>query len=127
MLSIQSGKFLAHKHRVADSFYAPARDRVERGRAQRFPSAQAETGVMQGTSQGVSNHQTLRKHSVIMSAVCANREKLVTAARQDEVFAIYLPEGHRSVGKITNENSISKIRFLDVFRFCHISTYARVT
>jgi hypothetical protein len=62
-----------------------------------------------------------------MSAVCAHREKLITAAHQDDVFAIYLPESHRSVGKIAKKNSISEIALLDVFRFCHISTYARVT
>jgi len=77
---------------------------------------------MQGTSQGVPNNETLREHSMVMSAVCANRKKLVTAAHQDHVFAIYLTEGHRSIGKIAKEKSTSKIAFLSFFRFCHVST-----
>ncbi len=71
--------------------------------------------------------EPLRKHPVVMSAVGAHREKLVTAAHQDDVFAIYLPQGHRSVGKITNENSIFEIALLRVFRFCHVFTCARAT
>ena len=50
-----------------------------------------------------------------MSAVCAHRQNLVTAAHQDYVFARYLTEGHRSIGKIANGKSISEITFLSFF------------
>jgi hypothetical protein len=77
---------------------------------------------MQGTSQSVPNHETLRKHPVVMSAVCANRKNLVTAAHQDYVFAVYLTKDHRSIREIANEKSIPKIALLSFFRFCHVST-----
>ncbi len=114
------GEFLPHEQFVADPFYAPARDGVERGRPQRFPSAQAETGVMQRTSHCIPNDEALRQHSVVVSAVCANRQKFVPAAHQDHVFAACLTERHCSVGKVANEKSISKVAFLNFFLVFHV-------
>jgi hypothetical protein len=58
-----------------------------------------------------------------MSATRAKREEFLAAAHQDHVFAIYLPEGHRSIGKIANGESFSKIAFR-FFRLCHIYSRA---
>jgi hypothetical protein len=46
-----------------------------------------------------------------VSAGTPNREELVAAAHQDDVFAIYLSEGHRSIGKIANQETLPKIAF----------------
>jgi hypothetical protein len=50
MFSIRAGEFFSHEHLVANGFYSPMWDWIEGGRTQRFTAAQAETGVMQGTS-----------------------------------------------------------------------------
>jgi hypothetical protein len=55
-----------------------------------------------------------------MGATCANREEFVAAAHQEHVFAIYLAEGHFSIGKIANEESLSKVAFR-IFRHVYAS------
>ena len=60
MFSFQSGELLPNENFVANFFYTPARDWVERRRAQGFSSPQAETGMMQRTSQGIPNDEALR-------------------------------------------------------------------
>jgi hypothetical protein len=112
-------EFLPHENLVTHPFDSPARDGVERRRAEGFSRAQAETGMMPRASHGVPNDETLGKRPVVMSALCADRENLVTAAHQDHVFAIDLTESHRSISEIANRTSVSKIGFLSLFRFCH--------
>jgi hypothetical protein len=81
---------------------------------------EAETGVMQGASQGVSNNQALRKRSVVVRTVCPDRKKRLAPAHQDDVFATYLTDGDGTVGKIANEEPNSKVAFLWFFGFSHI-------
>jgi hypothetical protein len=88
MFWIGAGEFFSHEYLVANSFYAPMLDWVEGGRTQRFIAAQTETGVMQRTTQGIPNDETLRQRSMVMSAICANREKFLAAAHHGRVFAI---------------------------------------
>jgi hypothetical protein len=97
----------------------PARYRVERGGTQRFSGTEAETGMMQRTSQSVSNNEAFRKLSVVMRAACANCKELVTSAHQDDIFAPYLTSGDRAFVKIANEHTLGKIALFSLFAFCH--------
>jgi hypothetical protein len=119
LFSTEFGKLLADIDPVVNSFHMPARYRVERGGTQRFSGMEPETGMMQGTSQSVSNNEAFRKLSVVMRAACANRKELVASAHQDDVFAPYLTSGDRPVGKIANEQTLCKIALLSFFVFCH--------
>jgi hypothetical protein len=47
---------------------------------QRFSGTETETGMMQRTSQSVSDYQAQRKLSVVVRAVCANRKEIITSA-----------------------------------------------
>jgi hypothetical protein len=111
-------EFLPHENLVIHLFDSPARDRVERWRAEGFSRAQAEAGMMPRASHGVPNDETLRKRPVVMSALCADRENLVTPAHQGHVFAIDLTQSHHSISEIANRKSVSKIGSI-FFRFCH--------
>jgi hypothetical protein len=97
----------------------PARYRVERGGTLRFSDTEAETGMMQRTSQSVSNNKAFRKLSVVMRAACANRKELVASAHQDDIFAPYLTTCDRAVVKIANEQTFGKIALFSVFAFRH--------
>jgi hypothetical protein len=102
MLSIWIGEFFSHEHLVANDFCAPMWNWIEGRGTQRFTAAQAETGVVQGAPHSVPNDEPLRQRCVVMSAVCTNREKLVAIPDQYGVLAIYLSQGHCSIGKISN-------------------------
>jgi hypothetical protein len=82
LFSTKFWKLLPDKYPVVNSFHMPARYRVERGGTQRFSSTKTETGMMQRTPQSLSNNQALRKLSVLVRAVCANRKKLIASAHQ---------------------------------------------
>jgi hypothetical protein len=119
LFSTEFRKLLADEDPVVNSFHMPARYRVERGGTQRFSGTEAETGMMQRTSQSVSNNEAFRKLSVVMRAACANRKELVTSAHQDDIFAPYLASGDRAVVKIANEQTLGKIALFSFFAFCH--------
>jgi hypothetical protein len=119
VLSIWIWEFFSHEHLVANSFHAPMWDWVEGGRTQCFTAAQAEAGVVLGASHSVPNDEPLRQRCVVMSAVCTNREKIVAIPDQDGILAFYLPQGHCSIGKISNQESLPEIVFRS-FRLCHI-------
>src|SRR3984893_14734288 len=60
----------------------PARDWVQRRRAQRLSGTQAETGVVPGTADSVLDEDPLGERTVVVSAFGADREQLLTATRQ---------------------------------------------
>jgi hypothetical protein len=60
----------------------PARNRVQRRCAQRFPGTQAETCVVPGAANGVPGEDPLSERTVVVGAFGADREQLVPAARE---------------------------------------------
>jgi hypothetical protein len=117
--STELWKLLSNKYSVVNSFHMPARYWVECWGTQRLSSTEAETSMMQGTSQSISNYEAQRELSVVVRAVCANRKKIIASAHQYYVFARYLANGDRSVDKIANGHTIYKIALLRFFVLCH--------
>src|SRR5438876_1155583 len=72
-------EFVSHEHAVAAPLDAPATDGVERGRLDGFARAQTETGVVPRTMHGLADDQSVSEWSVVMGALCADREELVLA------------------------------------------------
>jgi hypothetical protein len=95
-------KLFPDKYFVVNSLHPPAGDRVERGGSHGFSGVEAETGMMQGTTQSVSDNQALRKRSVVVRTVCTDRKKRLAPAHQDDIFATCLTNGDAAVGKIAN-------------------------
>jgi len=52
-----------------------------------------------------------------MSAVCTDREKLVTETCQDYIFALHLTKGHGTICKIADRESIFEIGLLCFYHF----------
>ena len=74
---------------VADQFDAPARDRIERRRTQRFAGAEAEAGVMPRTAHRVPHDQPLGQRPVIVRAVRADGEQAIALPDQDRFLRIH--------------------------------------
>ena len=69
---------LADDDDIAVSLDSPACNRIECGRAYRVAGLQAETGVVPRTSNSLVDDYSVGKRTVIVGAVGANGEDLVT-------------------------------------------------
>src|SRR5262249_18017738 len=89
-----------------------ARHGIECRRGDRFTRAQAETGMMPGTSHGVADDQPLCERSTVMGAGRSDREQLITAAHEEYRVIPDMPTDHPSIRHITEGNALGEIRSL---------------
>ena len=65
-----------------------AHDRVQRRRSQRLAGAQAETGVVPRTADGVIDDESVGERATVMAARGADRIYVVAAAHNDDRRAV---------------------------------------
>jgi len=83
-----SGRRSRNEHLACGLLHAPAAKRIKCGRAQCGPGAQTETGVVQGTSNGVVYDEAQGQRAVIVRALSADRKVLLAAPYQDRFYGI---------------------------------------
>ena len=89
---------------------SPTADRIERRRAQRFAVAQAETGMVPRTAHGVADERSLDERSPVMRARRANREIVVTHAREQDRLTLRVAEQFFAVRENVVVDSRPEIR-----------------
>jgi hypothetical protein len=80
-------------------FDSPACDRLERRRAQRLTGAEAETGVMPRTADGVANEKPFGEWSTVVRTRRPDGEDLASLARDEHWLAVRVPREHAAVGQ----------------------------
>ena len=100
-------------------FDPPARDRVQRRRAQCLSGAEAETGVVPGATDGIRYQHPVGERTVVMGALRADREERSTASCQHHRLPCDLPQDHPAFGEILERDSAGKVgsQFLFSIRF----------
>ena len=71
---------------------SPARQRIQRRRAQRLAGAQAEAGVVPGAAHGVADHQPFGERAAVVGAGRLDREDLAAGLHQQHVFLADMAE-----------------------------------
>jgi hypothetical protein len=72
--------------------------------------------MVQGTAHGVAHDQAFCELATVVSAMCADGKDLITAAGQNQFFAVGLTRYQAAIAEIANRDSISEIEF--VRRWC---------
>ena len=102
-------KPLADERLVAHALDAPAGERIERRRAQRFAGAKGKARVMPWTADGVTDDQAVGKRPVIMRAERADRVERVAASNQNRVFRVDASADEAAIRKFLQRNPASEI------------------
>jgi hypothetical protein len=71
---------------------APARDGIQRRRAQGLSGAEAEAGVMPRAANGLVDEQALGEGSAVVGAERPDCEQVVAAPHQDDRLAMGMAE-----------------------------------
>ena len=95
---------------------APARHRVERRRAQRLPSSQAEARVMPRAADRLAHDEPGGERATVMRARRADGEQFRAAANQDQRLALRVAEKYLSVGRAGKRHALCEIGAFE-FRF----------
>ena len=66
---------------------------------------------MPRTAQCVAGDQTVGERRMVMRAVRSHREEFITAAGQNHIVVIDMPDNHRVIGKSLQRNAAFQIRF----------------
>jgi hypothetical protein len=103
---------LTNKNLVAQFFHSPTRNRIKSRCPQRFAIPETETGMMPGTAHGIVYDQTFCERATVMCAVGGNGKEFITAADQNQFFAVGLARYHAAIAEIANRNSSSEIGFV---------------
>jgi hypothetical protein len=98
---------ISHARALLD---APARNRVERRRANSLPARRAETRVVPRAADRILDKETVDKRSAIMSTPRAKTENLIAASDKEYGFTPGVTEEHGPVGNTRNVNPLSQIR-----------------
>ena len=102
-------QLLPDDERVAVALDAPAADRVERGRAEGLPGAQAEAGVVPRAAHGVADDDALGERAVIVRAGRAHGEVLVATPREQHGLVVDVPQHHAAVRNVAGRDSALEI------------------
>jgi hypothetical protein len=89
-------------------FDLPDRERAQRRRACRLPSAQIEAGMMPGTTDAVSDDEPLGQGTVIMAAMRIDRKHLGSDSHQQDVLVADMPQ-QGLAGEITRRDALGEI------------------
>src|ERR1039457_17491 len=81
-------------HGAVPLLHAPTGDRVQCRWPERLTGAQAETGMMPGTTNRIAHQQPVGERGAIMRAEGTDREQFVPAPREQHRFAVCVPEQH---------------------------------
>jgi hypothetical protein len=87
----------------------PAWDRVQRRSAQRLSGTKTETGVVPGTADGVLYQDPFGERTVVVGAFGADREQLVTTARQQHRVARDVPQDLAVFSDIRKRHPLGKV------------------
>lgn len=82
---------------VAHLFDAPMRDRIQRGRAESLPGAQAEAGMVPWASNRIAHEKALFEGGTIVRADGADRKQFIAAPDKEHRLAERVTEQHGSV------------------------------
>jgi len=80
-----SRQLLTNEHGVALAFRAPARKGIEGWRPEGITGGEIEAGVMEWTSNRLSNQDAFGERSAVMRALCAHSEELFGAMNQQHI------------------------------------------
>src|SRR5216683_5398113 len=75
--------------------------------------------MVQGTAHGVAHDQAFCERATVVGAVGADGKDLITAAGQNQFFAVGLARYHAAIAEIANRKSISEIGFVRLWCLCH--------
>src|SRR5439155_4392091 len=110
-----TGELLSNEQLAVDALDAPARDRIERRRANGVAGREAETGVMQWAANGVADDQPVREQTVIVSAVRRDGEKSIAGPREKDVVFADAADEHLAVGERVRRRAGREIRLRSVW------------
>jgi hypothetical protein len=89
--------------------HPPDHERGKRRRARSFPGPQIEAGMMPGTADALTDHESLRERPVIMAAMRIDRENLRSGANQQNILIADVAEQGLS-GEVTECDALCEIR-----------------
>src|SRR5438270_688818 len=97
----------------------PAWDRVQRWRAQRLSGTKTETGVVPGTAHCVLDEDPLSEWTVVVGAFGADREQLLTTAREQHRVVRDVPQNHAALFNIRKRHPLRKVGSVELLLVAH--------
>jgi hypothetical protein len=75
--------------------------------------------MVPGTAHGVAHDQAFCERAAVVGAVGADGKDLITAAGQNQFFAVGMARYHAAIAEIANQKSISEIGFVRLWCLRH--------
>ena len=90
---------------IAASVHLEARDRVQRRAALRLSGTKRKARVVPGASDRIADHEPLGERAAVVGAHGTDGEHFVTDARQENRFAVRMPQEDAPHRKVTRRNA----------------------
>src|SRR5262249_2452383 len=115
-------QFFANDDLPVFLLHPPARHRIECGRPEPLACAQAETGVMPGTSHGVADDEAIDEWSFVVGAVGADGEALTALLHHQYLGVTHLADDLAGVPQLGGRNAPRQVRHVITFGVFHIDS-----